>query len=76
MSGHPHEIGTVTDAAGRVVAVGVIGGKVTLRTRKTRTGGAVELTGDLSEDFMQLMVAALWTAGRQEARMPAGEGAS
>jgi hypothetical protein len=70
------EIGTVTDAGGRSVAVGAAGGKVTLRTFRTRTDGAVELTGDLAEDFMQLMVAALWQAAQQADRTPGGTGPS
>ena len=70
------EVGTVTDAQGRSVVVGASGGKVTLRTLRTRTQGAVELTGDLAEDFAQLLVAAVWQAAQQEARTPGGTGAS
>jgi hypothetical protein len=58
------EIGRVTDDQGRVVIVGTCQGRVTLRTLRTRTSGAVELTQDLAEDFGQLYVAACWQAGR------------
>jgi hypothetical protein len=70
------EIGTVTDARGRSVTVGASGGKVTLRTLRTRTRGAVELDGDLAEDFAQVYIAAVWQAAQQEARMPGGIEAS
>ena len=58
-------IGTLTDAGGRQVTVGVSGGKVTLRTFGTRTGGAVELTGDLAEDFAQLYLSGCWQAAQE-----------
>ncbi len=70
------ELGTITDAQGRSVVVGASGGKVTLRTLRTRTQGAVELTGDLAEDFAQLFIAAVWQAAQQEARLPEGTGPS
>lgn len=55
-------IGMLTDAEGRQVTVGVSGGKVTLRTIGTRTGGAVELDGIQAEDFAQLFLGASWQA--------------
>lgn len=70
------EVGRVADGQGRTVIVGARPGRVTLRTLRTRASGAVELPGDLAEEFAQLFVAAAWQAGRQEAREPGGTGAS
>lgn len=68
------EVGRLADEEGREVIVGVDCGTVTLRTLHTRTSGAVELTGDLAEDFSQLFVSACWQAA--EARAWAGAAAA
>ena len=58
-------VGTLADAEGRQVTVGVSGGKVTLRTLGTRTGGAVELDGVMCEEFAQDFLSAVWQAAQQ-----------
>ena len=50
------EVGRVTDGQGNVVIIGTDGNRVTLQTR----GGTVDLTGDLTERFMQYWVSACW----------------
>lgn len=61
------EVGRVADKEGREVIVGIGYGTVTLRTLRTRTSGAMELTGDLAEDFSQLFISACWQAAESRA---------
>lgn len=57
------EIGRIEDGQGRIVIVGVDYGTVTLRTLRTRTGGAVALSVLQAEELGQLYIAACWQAG-------------
>jgi hypothetical protein len=61
------EVGRVTDGQGNVVIVGTDGARVTLRTH-----GTVDLTGDLTEDFGQLLISACWRAARSQPPVTAG----
>ena len=61
------EIGRVRDDRGRIAIVGTDGGRVTLRTLRTRTSGAVELDEEKSEYFGQLFVSACWQAAEARA---------
>lgn len=75
------EIGRIEDDQGRVVIVGVDYGTVTLRTLRTRTSGAVTLSGHQAESFGQLYISACWAAaaylgsaqGQLEAQAAAGD---
>lgn len=64
MSTDPHirEIGHLEDSQGRILIVGVDYGTVTLRTLRTRTSGAVTLSGHQAEEFGQLYISACWQA--------------
>jgi len=69
MTDNPYarEIGRLADSQGREVIVGVNYDTVTLRTLRTRTGGAVELDSAKVEELAQLIVSATWQAAWQTA---------
>ena len=68
---HVREIGRLEDDQGRIVIVGTDHGAVTLRTLRTRTGGAAELGCLQAEEFGQHYIAACWEAARDIERLAA-----
>ena len=66
------EVGRIMDDAGREIILGVDYGTVTLRTLRTRTSGAVELSPVLAEEFAQLYLSACWAAARDGEQLLAG----
>ena len=59
------EIGRLTDGQGRIIAVGVDHGTVTLCT----ASGGITLASVQAEDFARLYVSACWQAARQAATL-------